>query len=83
MAEKLSEERQRLISRYMGDPVRAQSQPADSHAESQVLDATPARLDVVRWWISARVHRHPQIGPAAALIVLAVGIGWLVARHWS
>jgi hypothetical protein len=84
MAEELSEDRQRLIFRYMQDtaraePVEPQSRPVlvDRFVE---VDAAPARLDLVRWRAAALVHAHPQLRLALVLVVIAVTVGWLVAR---
>jgi hypothetical protein len=83
MAEKLSEDRQRLIFRYMQDTVRAEpAEPLRRPAFDGVgqVDLPPARLDVLRWRTAALVHGHPQLRLALLLVVMAVTVGWLVAR---
>ena len=83
MAKELSEDRQRLIFRYMQEAVR--TEPAEPRrrpafdAFAQV-DAPPARLDLLRWRAAAVVHGHPQLRLALVLVVMAVTVGWLVAR---
>ncbi len=83
MAEELSEDRQRLIFRYMQDAV--QSEPAEPRPRPAfdgfaVVDAQPARLDLLRWRTAALVRGHPQLRLALVLVVMALTVGWLVAR---
>jgi hypothetical protein len=40
----------------------------------------PPRLDLLRWRTAALVHGHPQLRLALVLVVMAVTVGWLVAR---
>ena len=85
MAEELSEERQRLIFQYMQDAAHAE--PAETRPRARPafdgfgqVDAQPARLDLLRWRTAALVHGHPQLRLALLLVVMAVAVGWLVAR---
>jgi hypothetical protein len=83
MAEELSEDRQRLIFRYMQDAVRADSpEPPRLPAYDGVgqFEPSPARLDLLRWRTAALVHGHPELRLALVLVVIAVTVGWLVAR---
>jgi hypothetical protein len=91
MAEELSPDRQRLIFRYMAEAASSEpaalvsDPPADMWSPAPFddlgeLEAAPARLEQVRWWLAGRLHRHPQLRLAVALVVLAVAVGWLVAR---
>jgi hypothetical protein len=83
MAEQLSEDRQQLIRRYMQDTVRPEP-PAPRYRPALdgvgVVEAPPARLDLLRWRAAALVHGHPQLRLALVLVVMAVTVGWLVAR---
>lgn len=83
MAEELSDDRQRLIFRYMqatvpSEPAELPSRPV-SDGVGQV-DAPPARLDLLRRRAAVLVHGHPQLRLALVLVVMAVTLGWLVAR---
>ena len=96
MTEELSQDRQRLIRRYMEESVggaepTGEGELPDPWRRETIVDPAPLvdlepfpaphpRLELVRWWIAAGVHRHPQVRLALALIVLAVAVGWLVAR---
>ena len=83
MAEELSEDRQQLIFRYMQGAVRSEpAEPLRRPAYDGVahVDAPPARLDLLRWRAAALVHGHPQLRLALVLVVVAVTVGWLVAR---
>jgi len=87
VAEELSEDRQRLIFRYMQDAVRSEpAEPARAAPRRPVFDVVgqvdpaPARLDLLRWRTAALVHGHPQLRLALVLVVMAVMLGWLVAR---
>lgn len=85
MAKELSEDRQQLIFRYMQEAVR--SEPAEPRPRPAAFDGfgrvdapSPARLDLLRWRTAALVHGHPQLRLALVLVVMAVAVGWLVAR---
>jgi len=83
MAEKLSEDRQRLIFQYMQEAVRSEpAEPPRRPAFDRVglVDLSPARLDLLRWRTAALVHCHPQLRLALVLVVMAVTVGWLVAH---
>jgi len=83
VAEELSEDRQRLIFRYMQDAVRSEpAEPARRPVSDVVgqVDPPPARLDLLRRRAAALVHGHPQLRLALVLVVMAVMLGWLVAR---
>jgi hypothetical protein len=86
MAEKLSEDRQRLIFRYMeGTAPSARARPDDppprpAFDRFEQAALPPARLDVLRRRAAAVLHRHPQLPLSFVLVVMAVTVGWLVAH---
>jgi hypothetical protein len=95
MTEELSQDRQRLIRRYMEsadvDEATADVALPDPWRQEAVVDpaplvdleafaTSPPRLDLVRGWISAVRYRHPQLRLPLVIIVLAVAVGWLVAH---
>jgi hypothetical protein len=96
MSEQLSEQRQRLIRRYMEQSVateepRADVELPDPWRQETIVHPTPPvdlepfatpapRLEFVRRWISAGRHRHPQFRLALVIVLLAVAVGWLVAH---